>query len=54
MRDGERKKKERRREAEKIKTKIQPSQLQTTIIFDRKIRLMHDMVTKSLRRDQHG
>jgi hypothetical protein len=53
MRDGEKKERKKKR-GKKIKTKIQPSQLQMAIIFDRKIRLMHAMVTKSLRRDQQG
>jgi hypothetical protein len=46
MRDREkeeRKKKERRREIEEIKIKIRPSQLQTAIIFDRKLRLRRAM-----------
>jgi hypothetical protein len=35
----ERRKKKERRETEEIKTEIRPSQLQTTITFDRKLRL---------------
>jgi hypothetical protein len=38
MREKKRKKKERR-ETEEIKTEIQPSQLQTVIIFVKKLRL---------------
>jgi hypothetical protein len=37
MRDRERNKKERRDQVEEIKNKIRPSQIQTTITFDRKL-----------------
>jgi hypothetical protein len=40
MRERQREKEERR-ETEEIKIEIQPSQLQTTITFDRKLRLRH-------------
>jgi hypothetical protein len=39
MRDRERKKKERTYQIEEIKIEIRPSQLQTAITFDRKLRL---------------
>jgi hypothetical protein len=38
-----RKKKEERRETKEIKTEIRPSQLQTVITFDRKLRLRRAM-----------
>jgi hypothetical protein len=45
MRDRERKKKERRDQIEQIKIEIRPSQVQTVITFDRKLRLRR--VTRS-------
>jgi hypothetical protein len=43
MRDKKSKKKERRKDSEEIKIKIQPSQLQTSITFDSKLYLRRTM-----------